>query len=398
MNALPAHLRRVNQRLVLNHLLRHPLASRAQLAAALHMSQPTAGKVIADLLDSRVIEEVDSPDAAAGPGRPGRMLGIDTRTPRFVLVQVGVRHTRLVAAPLMAATDDSWSVCFRTPKAVEPLLQMIAGRRAGLALPRPWGVLVSVPGVVDEPAGNVVFSPNLHGSEGDRLARGLRELWDAPVCLVQEIRALALGHMLATAADDFLLTDFGDGVGGAAVIGGRLYDSPLPLSAEMGHSPVPGNRRRCGCGGRGCLETLVGRRGLLHTFAVHHRLTRPRWSQLVEHMPQRALPRWLIASLRHAGGHVAASLNVLGLRRVVITGCLAELGEPACEVLASAVRQGAMWQRFGELAVEFAPRRRAAGLIAAGIDRIVSPVPAWRSASAWRSEGVGVPGASGGES
>ena len=72
-----------------------------------------------------------------------------------------------------------------------------------------------------------------------------------PVLLVQEIRALALGHLTADpAAQDFLLVDFGEGVGGAIVLEGKLYSPSTPLSGELGHTPVPGNRRLCGCGGR----------------------------------------------------------------------------------------------------------------------------------------------------
>jgi hypothetical protein len=34
-----------------------------------------------------------------------------------------------------------------------------------------------------------------------------------------------------------------------------------------------------------------------------------------------------------------------------------------------------MWARFGEVMVQAAPRRRTAGLVAAGLDRLVLPMP-----------------------
>jgi len=41
--------------------------------------------------------------------------------------------------------------------------------------------------------------------------------------------------------------------------------------------------------------------------------------------------------------------------------------------LSEAIIKGTLWARFGELKVEKAPRRRKAGLVAAGIDRLIVP-------------------------
>jgi len=64
---------------------------------------------------------------------------------------------------------------------------------------------------------------------------------------------------------------------------------------------------------------------------------------------------------------------VLGLRRVVITGSLTELPPAVLEYLSHAVQNGAMWARFGQVECLSAPRRRTAGLVAVGIDRMVVP-------------------------
>jgi hypothetical protein len=66
-------------------------------------------------------------------------------------------------------------------------------------------------------------------------------------------------------------------------------------------------------------------------------------------------------------------LNVVGLRRVVITGSLTELPTSALEHLSRAVQNGSMWAKFGEVECVAAPRRRTAGLVAIGIDRMVLP-------------------------
>ncbi len=81
---------------------------------------------------------------------------------------------------------------------------------------------MSTPGIVDEKTGRILFSPNLHWSEGADMPELIRRVWPVPVLLVQEERALALGHHAAAPGhEDFLLVDFGEGVGGAVVVAGR---------------------------------------------------------------------------------------------------------------------------------------------------------------------------------
>jgi predicted NBD/HSP70 family sugar kinase len=384
MVLIPKKMRRLNERTLIGRLQSLGVASRADLAKALGMSQPTAGKIVDKLLARGILEEVESADA--GPprnsgapnrlGRPGRMLRLDRRRPRFLAMELGVAETRLAVLPVGAEADDRWSLQVATPGSAEAWLRQLRAAAARIHQQHFWGVLVSVPGLVDEPAGRVLFSPNLHWTERVELPKLIGRVWSAPVLLVQEERALALGHQSADPrGDDFLLVDFGEGVGGAVIVGGKPYTNPLPISGELGHTPVPGNQRPCGCGAVGCLETLVSSRGLLASFGAASRACAPAWPALAQHVAERGVVPWLAEALETTGAVIAGALNVLGLRRVVITGCLVELPGLVMEHLSAVIKRGAMWARFGEVMVQAAPRRRTAGLVAAGLDRLVLPMP-----------------------
>lgn len=390
MVVVPAGMGRLNRRALVARLQRLGTASRAGLAKSLGMSQPTAGKIADELITLGVLEELDDPggnprngDAPAKLGRPGRMLRLDRTTPRFVALQLGVSETQLTALPLGADQEDRWTVTLPTPDSAEAWIEGLRRAAAQLRVSPCWGVLLSVPGIVDEAAGRILFSPNLHWTERMPLAERLRGVWQSPVVLVQEERALALGHQyLEPEAEDFLLTDFGEGVGGAVMIAGQLFANPLPISGELGHSPVLGNTRACGCGTIGCVETLVSTRGLLQSFAEAHRRVPPTWANLRQTIAKHGIEPWLAHSLDAAAIVIAGSLNVLGLRRVIITGCLGDLPPPVMDHLAQALRRGALWARFGEIDIQTAPRRRTAGLVAAGIDRLVLPMTARRTSAA----------------
>jgi len=64
----------------------------------------------------------------------------------------------------------------------------------------------------------------------------------------------------------------------------------------------------------------------------------------------------------------------VGLRRLILTGSLNELPPAVIRYLSGAISRGAMWGRFGNIEIEGAPRRRMAGLVSVGIDRLVVPM------------------------
>jgi predicted NBD/HSP70 family sugar kinase len=377
----PGKMRRINRRVLLNRLQALGTASRADLAKALGLSQPTAGKIVDELLASGVLEEVAAPEAATHhgisvrPGRPGRRLRLDQRQPRFVAIQLGVRHTRFAPVTVGGNREDVWAAEALTPTSGRAWVGELRRAAERLRSRDCWGVLVSVPGIVDEAGGRVLYSPNLHWTEEAGLVEVIQEVWKVPVLLVQEERALALGHhAVVPTLDDFLLVDFGEGVGGAVIVDGRPHANPLPVSGELGHTPVLGNRRACGCGSTGCLETLVSRQGLLTSFEKARRARTCTWEALVAHIAQQGVAPWLAEALDATGAIIAGAVNVLGLRHVVVTGCLTAFPETVVEHLTAAIRRGALWGRFGELVVQTAPRRRIAGLVAMGLDRLVLPL------------------------
>lgn len=386
---VPSRMGQLNRRALLRQLQKLGVASRAELAKALGMSQPTAGKIVDELIDMDVIEEVAAPSIEAGErpangdsgstlGRPGRRLRLNQSRPKFLGIQLGVHTTLLAGLTLGAGFKDDWPVTFDVlPTETNPARVWAKKLRQSAKLAGKsdfLGVILSVPGIVDEGANRILYSPNLHWTEKTDLAALVRRVWDVPVLLVQEQRALALGHHLADpACEDFLLVDFDEGVGGAIIVEGKPLSNPLPISGEIGHTPVPGNVRPCGCGAVGCMETLVSLRGLLESFAAAAPGTENSWRGLGDYIAGNGVKPWLAQALDAAAAAIAGALNVLGLRRVVITGSLTELPLVVMQYLSHAVQNGAMWARFGQVECLAAPRCRNAGMVAVGIDRLLVP-------------------------
>ncbi len=370
-----AHLRRRNVRRVVEHLLYHQRASRAELSSKLRTAKPTISQIVSDLMDMQVVRELDiNSDAVRTPGRPSTPVELDSELGRLILIQIGVNNTRIALSPARLDVDADWQAEFPTPDSTAKLVDNIFNELSKLDDEHAWGMVVSIPGVVDDEAGDVFFCPNLRWLNEDHLPSMLKDKRDLPVLLIQEIRALALGEHLATGLDNFLHVDIDTGVGGAAIVRSKLYEAPGPLTIELGHNIIAGNTRQCGCGNVGCLETVLGRPGLLQTLSDALGGKKQTWDQLHKALQiAGGTPNWLAPTLLHTAQILGGVMNVLGVNDVVITGLLNEFPKPVLDDLAQKIRQNCMAGQFGNINTIFAPRRRLLGMAAVGVDRVLIP-------------------------
>src|SRR4051794_910076 len=114
MIVVPSRMGRLNKRALLGHLHRMGTASRAELAKSLGLSQPTAGKIVDELLAMGVFEEVSTKvDRTANPrskaGRPGRMLRLNRSKAHFLAIQLGIQKTSLALPPIGVTGEDEWA-------------------------------------------------------------------------------------------------------------------------------------------------------------------------------------------------------------------------------------------------------------------------------------------------
>ncbi len=128
-----------------------------------------------------------------------------------------------------------------------------------------WGgidtVGLAVPGVVEPDEGAVVVTPNMNLS-GLEVVAVLEERFGVDVVLGNDANLGTLGETwlgAARNAHSAVGIFVGTGIGGGLVIDGKLVRGYREAAGEIGHIVMQPGGLVCGCGNRGCFETLASR-------------------------------------------------------------------------------------------------------------------------------------------
>ena len=127
------------------------------------------------------------------------------------------------------------------------------------AAPAAAAIGVGAAGLVDAARGIVLSAPNI-AWEDVHLRALLEDRAGLPTAVDNDANVAALGeavHGAGRGAGDQVMVTVGTGIGGGFVFGGRLYRGGGGLGAEIGHMIVDAGGEACGCGNRGCWETVA---------------------------------------------------------------------------------------------------------------------------------------------
>jgi predicted NBD/HSP70 family sugar kinase len=200
---------------------------------------------------------------------------------------------------------------------------------------------LGVPWMIDPQKGTLVPPALPPWKEGDdpakQLADGLREelgaLFMAPkVVLDNDANLLAYAESIyGTPSGETLIgIKASTGIGAGIIIGGNIFRGMRGVAGELGHTSVQADGRFCACGGRGCLETLVGADVLVEQAKAalgNQRMLAPTsFDELVDRAVHGNLTcqRVLYEAARTLGVALGNLCNVLNPNVVVLGGTLGQ--------------------------------------------------------------------------
>lgn len=198
-------------------------------------------------------------------------LGIDIGGTKTAAVAIGAdgELSDQVRMPTGFGADAVVDTALRT---VERMSQL-----AGVDAHAFDSIGIGIPGAVDSATGRVTHAVNL-GLEGLDLGPRLADRLGVDVRVENDVNAAALGahHLLGIAdgirAHSMAYLNLGTGLAAGIVLDGHLLRGGHGVAGEIGHIPVDPAGELCGCGQRGCLETVASGSAIARNWPTGHPL------------------------------------------------------------------------------------------------------------------------------
>ncbi|WP_229659844.1 ROK family transcriptional regulator [Tersicoccus solisilvae] len=326
--------------------------SRADVAAATALTRSTVSRLVDDLLAGGLVREVAK--VGGGLGRPATPVVADDRLCALGLqVNATFLLARLVALDGTVIAEEAVDGDFvaSDPAAVLPLVgacgtRVVAAAGADRTL---VGTGLALPGLVRPASGTLLRAPNL----------GWSSVQPAPLLAAPELGPVLLGNEADCAAvtvaqpipgrphgpQDFIYLSGEIGIGGAAVLGGRVMRGQHGWAGEIGHVCVDPDGPPCPCGSHGCLERYAGLGALVTAAGLPATAGIDRFARAC-HAGDAAAVDALAAAVDALETALVSAVNLLDIPAVVLGGHLGRLADLIAPDLAARLGSRVLAGRF----------------------------------------------------
>lgn len=280
----------------------------------------------------------------------------------------------------VARSETDITPLTRRPTPKHDFTDFVATLRAVIAEAgeTPDCISFSIAGVVD-PDTQALTCANIPCINGRRLAAELEAELGYPVLIANDADCFAMAEAISGAGRGHRIVlgaILGTGVGGGLVADGRLVNAAGGFAGEWGHGPIiasfAGNPPAaipaypCGCGQKGCVDTVGGARGIERLHKTLHDL---------EFSSEEIIGQWLAGDAKAertievmvdlVASPLALTVNITGATIVPVGGGLSNV-EPLLARLDMAVRSRIL-RKFNRPLVVPSQCRIEPGLIGAAL-------------------------------
>ena len=165
---------------------------------------------------------------------------------------------------LTEASQGPDHVLNRIKEMIEDLID-----QAGISLNSIRCMGIGIPGLLDPVKGLSFFSPNFPGWENIHIVDRMKNTFDFPVFIDNDVRVNLYGEWkygVGIGYKNIVLITLGTGLGSGIVNDGKIVYGTTFSAGEIGHMNMYRNGRPCRCGSSGCLGRYVSAIGMVNTF------------------------------------------------------------------------------------------------------------------------------------
>ena len=255
------HKNNIIKRNIIAYMAINGESTLSELTRELHISVPTMTKLVQELVDDSIVNDLGKVETPGG--RRPNVFGLANSAIYFAGINVARDHMAYVITDLqnniiLEHTDNSFELVDR-PQCLERICQNIENfiATSGVDREKILGVGVSIVGRVNPETGR---SYKYFTSSEESLTDIISARIGIRVMLENDTRARCYAEYTTGKAkneSNVLYLHMGRGVAIGIVIDGKLYYGKNGFAGEFGHIPFFENEIICACGKKGCLETEV---------------------------------------------------------------------------------------------------------------------------------------------
>ncbi|MGE4571810.1 MAG: ROK family protein [Candidatus Izemoplasmatales bacterium] len=182
-------------------------------------------------------------------------------------------------------------------------------------------ISIGIPGIVNNH--KIMNVPNVEKLNVYDLKDQIEERTKKLVLIHRDVRLLFAYDLERLSLEDkpYVLAFYlGTGIGNVIKVEGQIVKGRHGFSAELGHIPITGNDKICGCGKVGCAETIVSGKALLELF--HSKKLSGDFSDIfIQHKNHPLIHEFIEAFARI----IAIEMNILDATTLIIGGGVANM-------------------------------------------------------------------------
>ncbi|MGO1594559.1 MAG: ROK family protein, partial [Ancrocorticia sp.] len=273
-----ASLREANTARVVETVRKFGHITQVELTAATGLSPATISNTVKRL----VAEGVFRTRSTVHSGRRAQLVSLARQTGLLAGVQVGRRVLRIAISDTSLDIQRSKSLPLPLTHRADTTLDRAAilitelVEDLGANVDELSAVGVSMAAPIDPESGMIPVAGILPGWEDIEIATVLSKRLNRPTSVDNDANAAAVaearrGALRGVANGIYVCATYTTGAG--IIINGHVYHGVRGTAGEIGHVQVEPSGLICNCGGRGCLNTLVGANVLVESLRLSHGYT-----------------------------------------------------------------------------------------------------------------------------
>ncbi|WP_207953322.1 ROK family protein [Paenibacillus agricola] len=255
---------------ILKGIWRYQQVSRVELVDQIGLTSGTITNLTHELIQLGILRENEA--ISGNVGRRRVMLGFDPRFYRIIGLDIGRSSFEIVVMDLngtiLQSIERDMNGLQGPDAYFEVITPLVAGVKSDIEAAgyKILGLGAGVPGPIDYDSGTLLAPPNFPGWSNYPLQKMLEDQFGLVTLIDDDARTSAMAERwygLGKNVNNLVSVTLGMGIGGGVVTEGKIVRGTNGLCGQVGHMTIVLDGKMCGCGNRGCWETVGSIPGIL---------------------------------------------------------------------------------------------------------------------------------------